>query len=306
MKQVTPIHLIRSFESAARHCSFTQAAEELHITQAAISKQIKTLEKELNTLLFNRNAHGVSLTQAGERYWQDTRGLINKLDNITTQLFTERKADTITIRANISYGVDVLSQKIKWLQSNYPDMVIELTHSVWSKSNQLSNADIEIDYRNIDPKKKAYKLLQRDNIFPVVANTVNQNELMDLPTIHILGYYNEWTRWLKQALDNLEKTSPGKHREWISTKLEDINHNKNILRVDNSLSAYKLAIENTGIALGRSSLVTPYIENKLLKPINNKVDINALEGFHIHLTESGRAKKACVDFLDYLLDSVNI
>ena len=301
MKQITPIHLLRSFEAAARHSSFTLAAEELHITQAAVSKQIKSLEKELNRKLFNRNAHGVNLTQAGERYWHDTRSLVNKLDNITTQLFTERNVDTLRIRVNISYSVELLAEKIKWFQTHHPEITLEITHSVWSKENQHSNADIEIDYRTIDPKNKEYRLLAQDQIFPVISNDLNTGNIKNLPTIHILGYYNEWDWWLQQATETQKNKISSSFTNWMIEKKIEIKQNKNILRVDNSLIAYKLTIQGAGIALARTSLAKPYLDNKLLKKIANNSSYTAREGFHVYLTDSGRDNKVCKEFADYLL-----
>lgn len=298
MKQITPIHLLRTFEAAARHCSFTLAAEELHITQAAISKQIKTLEKELHSKLFNRNAHSVSLTQSGERYWRDCRAFLSNIDNITSQLFNQRSTDIIRIRANVSYGVDVLAEKIKWFTTHYPDATLELTHSVWNKKNQNDNADIEIDYRSIDSAEKYHYLLHHDQIFPLVSKRIRSNQVNALPTIHILGYYKEWNWWLNQLCSTPQLNNSLK--QWAELKQLEIKRSKNIIRVDNSLIAYKLCAQGIGCALGRSSLVQSYIDSGRLKRIDQHSEFRSREGFHIYLTESGRSKHACREFVDHL------
>lgn len=298
MKQAAPIHLLRSFEAAARHSSFTLAARELHITQAAVSKQIKSLEKDLNCQLFNRNAHGVNLTQTGERYWHDTRSFLNKIDNITTQLFSERKTGTIRIQSNISYSFFVLAEKINWFNCSYPDLSIELTHSVWSRESGHENADIEIDYRRIDSEDSKYHLLHDDLIFPLVSNEIRKNQMLSLPTIHILGYYKEWDWWLDQLLSVSSLSSFLK--EWATCKQQEIKQGRNIIRVDNSLIAYKLCAQGIGCALGRSSLVQRQIDNRLLKRVENDSEIPAREGFHIFVTASGRSKQACREFVNYL------
>ena len=302
MKQTTPVHLLRSFEAAARHNSFTIAADELNITQAAISKQVKALEKELNCLLFNRNAHGVTLTHIGERYWQEIKASLNKIDKITTQLFAERDNSTITIRANISYSLDVLSHKLSWFKRHYPQLNIELIHNVWSKHGQQMGADIEIDYRSIEPRNKSFRLLHHDLMFPVIATTLTIEKINNLPLIKILGYYSEWDWWLENAAKLQDQQLPCKLKEWISNRQKDIRRNQSILRVDNSLSAYKLAMQGNGIALARSSLVENYLINKQLKRMAKKIEFQAVEGFHVRLSESGRTKKACVEFVEYLVN----
>ena len=302
MKQTTPVHLLRSFEAAARHNSFTIAADELNITQAAISKQVKALEKELNCLLFNRNAHGVTLTHIGERYWQEIKASLNKIDKITTQLFAERDNSTITIRANISYSLDVLSHKLNWFKRHYPQLNIELIHNVWSKHGQQMGADIEIDYRSIEPRNKSFRLLHHDLMFPVIATTLTIEKINNLPLIKILGYYSEWDWWLENAAKLQDQQLPCKLKEWISNRQKDIRRNQSILRVDNSLSAYKLAMQGNGIALARSSLVENYLINKQLKRMAKKIEFQAVEGFHVRLSESGRTKQACVEFVEYLVN----
>ena len=298
MKQITPIHLLRTFEAAARHCSFTLAAEELHITQAAISKQIKSLEKALHSKLFNRNAHGVSLTQSGERYWGDCRAFLSNIDTITSQLFIDRSTDTVRIRANISYSLDVLAENIKWFKTSYPEVTLELTHSVWKKGNQNDNVDIEIDYKRIDPDEKDHYLLHQDQIFPLVSKDIPGSEVNALPTIHILGYYKEWNWWLDQLCSMTSLDNNLKH--WADLKQLEIKQNKNIIRVDNSLIAYKLCAQGIGIALGRSCLAQTHIDSGLLKRIDQQTEFQANEGFHVYLTESGRSKKACREFVDHL------
>ena len=298
MKQITPIHLLRTFETAARHCSFTRAAEELHITQAAVSKQIKSLEKELHSELFKRNAHGVSLTQTGERYWRDCRAFLSNIDNVTSQLFNERSTDIIRIRANISYGVEVLAEKIKWFTTHHPDVTLELTHSVWNKKNLNSNTDIEIDYRSIDTAQIDHCLLHRDQIFPLISNRIRNSQIDALPTIHILGYYQEWNWWLNQL--HLMPGLNNRLKQWAELKQLEIKRSKNIIRVDNSLIAYKLCAQGIGCALGRSSLAQTHIDSGQLKRIDQHSEFQAREGFHLYLTESGRSKQACRQFVEYL------
>jgi len=277
------------------------AAEELLITQAAISKQIKTLEKELNCQLFKRHAHGVSLTHSGERYWQELKAPLHKIDKITAQLFAERDNSTITIRANISYSLDVLSHKLKWFNKHYPQISIELLHNVWSKQGQQTDADIEIDYRSIDSKNKAFNLLHQDLMFPVIAPALTTQTINELPLIKILGYYSEWDWWLEQAAGLSDQQLKPPLRDWINHRQKELKSQHNILRVDNSLSAYKLAIEGSGIALARSSLVKDYLANKKLKRLAHKIGFEAIEGFHVRLSESGQLKIACIEFVEYLL-----
>ena len=80
MQALPPLNAIRAFEAAARNRSFSRAAKELHVTQGAISRHIKTLEESLNCQLFLRHPQGVELTDAGEQLLPD---LTSSFERIT-------------------------------------------------------------------------------------------------------------------------------------------------------------------------------------------------------------------------------
>ena len=86
-KRLPPLNWLRSFEAAARHLNFTQAAAELHMTQAAVSQQIKGLETKLGCALFIRLARGLELTDAGRAYIPGVRESIENLAVVTDEVF---------------------------------------------------------------------------------------------------------------------------------------------------------------------------------------------------------------------------
>ena len=83
-----PLHLIRSFEAAARHLSFTRAAEELGYTQAAISTHIRALEKHVGRQLFIRRARSLVLTEIGEAFLPTLRQALDQIDRATDGVVT--------------------------------------------------------------------------------------------------------------------------------------------------------------------------------------------------------------------------
>ena len=80
-RQLPPLNALRSFEAAARYESFTRAAEELHVTQGAVSQSIKLLEKKLGVLLFLRLPRQTQLTAEGERFAQAVRDGLDAIAN---------------------------------------------------------------------------------------------------------------------------------------------------------------------------------------------------------------------------------
>ena len=99
-KRLPPLNWLRAFEASARHLNFTQAAAELHMTQAAISQQIKGLESSLGYALFTRLPRGLSLTDAGKSYIPAVKEAIEKLAVATDEIFGQTRGKMLSIRVN--------------------------------------------------------------------------------------------------------------------------------------------------------------------------------------------------------------
>jgi len=297
MSKQAPLIWLRSFEASARNASFTRAALELNITQAAVSKQIKALESQLDCQLFKRLAHGLSLTEQGRRYWLDTRELIIQLDSVTHQFLLRQQSNKVHIRSNISYSALVLSKRLRKFKELHPDVAIEITHDVWEPERPSKNAHLEIGYRDIgkQEEREGLSLLSEDKLFPMVASHVEDEAVENLPLIHVSGYYHEWRWWQEQAslseLSSVVSTALSNHRR---------SRHKQDWIVDNSLIAYQLASQGLGIALGRSSLAEGMIDNQQLRPLEHENLIPAPVGFYLAMSDLGHQQPAAQLLFDFL------
>src|ERR1700710_2231620 len=79
MKKLPPLNAVRTFEAAARHVSFTKAAEELHVTHGAVSRQVALLEEWFGIKLFRRGPSQLSLTEAGRLYFREVTAILDRL-----------------------------------------------------------------------------------------------------------------------------------------------------------------------------------------------------------------------------------
>ena len=302
MSKQAPLTWLRSFEASARNASFTRAALELNITQAAVSKQIKALESQLDCQLFKRLAHGLSLTEQGRRYWLDTRELINQLDSVTHQFLLRQQSNKVHIRCNISYSALVLSSRLKAFKALHPEVAIEITHDVWEPEKPSKNAHLEIGYREIGKQKEreGLALLAVDDLFPVVASHLNDETIMRLPLIHVSGYYHEWRWWQEQVsesdLSPAMKTALSNHRR---------SRHKQDWVVDNSLIAYQLASQGLGIALGRTSLTEGMLKNLQLQQLEQGNVVKAPVGFYLAMSDLGKQQPAAQLLFDFLTSEVN-
>ena len=111
-----PLTWLRAFEAAARTLSFTNAAAELHVTQAAISKHIKSLEGHLRHPLFIRRPRGLELTKTGAAYLPKVRDALDRLAIGTREVFGQRRTEALTLRCAVSFSVN-------WLAPRLPDFL---------------------------------------------------------------------------------------------------------------------------------------------------------------------------------------
>ena len=123
MRRLPPLKAVRTFEAAARHLSFTRAADELHVTQAAVSHQIKALEEWLGVTLFRRQTRGVLLTDAGQAYLPALTGALDAIDRATRDLLRRDQAGMLTISALASFAA-------KWLSRGWAGSPIAIPTSV--------------------------------------------------------------------------------------------------------------------------------------------------------------------------------
>jgi len=297
MSKQAPLTWLRSFEAAARNASFTQAAMELNITQAAVSKQIKGLETQLNCQLFKRHAHGLSLTEQGRRYWLDTRDLVRQLDSVTNQFFARQVSNRVNLRCNISYSSLVLCPQLAEFRRMHPDISIEISHDIWEPGVSSHNAHLVIGYGMVDKKQEKSSTVRfLDNqLFPVVASHLSDEAISQLPLIHVSGYYREWGWWLEQAA---ESELPSALVDAIANQRR--NKGKQDWSVDNSLIAYQLAKQGLGIALGRQLLVKDLLADGSLRQFAAAPAIVGPEGFYIYRSELGEQHRASLLLFDYL------
>ena len=120
-----PLAAIRAFEAAARHMSFTRAAAELGMTQAAVSYQIKLLEERLGAPLFLRKARSIELTEAGERLAPRTSEAFDLLREAYGR-FVEGEQTTLTINTMHTFAAQWLAPRLGTFQLIHPDVAVRL------------------------------------------------------------------------------------------------------------------------------------------------------------------------------------
>jgi len=263
-----PLGWLRAFESAARHLSFTEAAAELNLTQAAVSKQVKSLELHLREPLFIRGPRSLQLTKMGEAYLPKVRDAFERLLIGTREVFGNRRTPELTLRCAVSFAVNWLAPRLSDYLERHPAKPIRIISSVWNDPFEAGISDLDIQYGTGSWAGGRSHRLTWETVTPLCAPSLAERLPIEKPDdlrnhrlLHVLGYQEGWGTWLKAA--GAMKVDPGQG-----------------LQLDTSLLALELAAQGGGVALGRLSLSSgERASGRLLAPFDLEVPI--AEAFHL-------------------------
>ena len=220
---------LRAFEASARHLSFTNAAMELNLTQAAISKQVKLLEQYLREPLFERKPRSLVLTKVGAAYLPKVRDGFDRLAAGTQEVFGHRRSEVLTVRAPVGYSVNWIAPRLKNFFDKHPDISLRLVSSVWGEQFDSERFDLDIQYGTGRWPGFQSDRLTWEVILPVCSPALLEgakplrepSDLADHCLLHVLGYEAGWSDWLKQAnalgVDSLDRESSSIHHFWLSS-----------------------------------------------------------------------------------------
>ena len=263
-----PLTWLRAFEAAARTLSFTHAASELHITQAAVSKHVKSLEQHLRRPLFIRRPRGLELTKSGAAYLPKVQDAMERLAMGTREVFGQRRTSVLTVRCAVSFAVNWLSPRLPDYLDRHPGKTVRLLSSVWNDAFDIGDFDLDIQYGNGRwPGCNSHRLTW-ETITPLCSASLPARLAPNKPAdlqhhrlLHVLGYQEGWGIWLKAADAQHVDAGSGLH-------------------LDTSLTALELAANGGGVALGRKSLAQHAIASgRLIAPFDLALPID--EAFYL-------------------------
>lgn len=212
MRQIPPLNPLRTFEVAARHLSFTRAADEMSVTAAAVSHQIKTLEESLGVLLFIRQPKALLLTDAGKSYLPGVQQAFMQLAEATHQLYVRENPASLKVDIPPTFAVKWLLPRLDRFLKAYPN--IEIKISTAGKRVDFSRADFDLAIRfgrGVYPGLHA-ELCMPVEVFPVCSPALLRGEhplvtpadLKYQTLLHDDSTYRDvsnpdWSMWLRHA-----------------------------------------------------------------------------------------------------------
>lgn len=145
-RRLPPLNSLRSFEAAGRHLSITRAAEELAVTQAAVSHQVKALEEHLGVHLFKRLPRQLILTMAGKTLLPVVSDSLDVISSTVTAICQDPGAEKLSVRLAPSFAAKWLSPRLGIFQHEQPDIDLVLNHSNEAVDFRHSDIDLAITY----------------------------------------------------------------------------------------------------------------------------------------------------------------
>jgi len=214
-RRLPPLNALRAFEAAARHLSFTRAAGELHVTQAAISHQVKALEEHLGRKLFRRLNRALLLTDEGQAYLPSVSRAFALLNEATNDLLTKQAPGPLTVSALPSFAARWLVPRLGRFRQIRPDIDLRIDPSAELSDFASGDVDVSVRYgRGKYPGLRSDWLMTED-IFPVCSPALvdgphrirDPQDLAHQVLLHDDGH-GDWRTWLLAA--GVENVDPAR------------------------------------------------------------------------------------------------
>jgi DNA-binding transcriptional LysR family regulator len=198
MKNLPPLNYIRSFEASARHLSFTKAAEELGMTQAAVSGHVRALENYIGRPLFFRAPRSLSLTEVAASYLPTLRQALAQIDVATGQILTVVHRQEVIIACPASLATNWLPRRLRTFREASPEVDVTIHATIWSEtSDQI--ADLRITPRHVSQPLVGRSLGEERLVMVCPPSFLKGPAAMTQPTdvarwpmIHVLGRQEHW------------------------------------------------------------------------------------------------------------------
>jgi len=255
LRRLPPLNALRAFESAARSESFTRAAEELCVTQAAVSQQVKALEATLGIKLFNRERQRLVITSAGREYLAVIRDALDRIAVGTERVVQRQSSGKLTVSTSPDFAAKWLVYRLSRFAEAYPG--IELRVFATMQHVDFVREEIDLAVRHGDGTWVGLDAarLCSERLFPVCSSKlvsgrnrlVKPSDIIRFPILH-LEDSKAWSRWFDAA----------------GVTDADVSHGPVFNRASMLIDA---AVDGQGVALARTTLAAwDLINGRLVRP----------------------------------------
>ncbi|PMQ12135.1 Glycine cleavage system transcriptional activator [Pseudomonas sp. AD21] len=281
-----------SFEAAARHESFTKAAEELSLTQGAICRQIASLEDFLSVELFRRSRRGVKLTEAGLSYSRRVAMQLDAVERDTLSVMGQQGTNVIELAVVPTFGTQWLLPRLKDFQLKHPEVTVNLTNRTRPFLFADSDFDAAIYFGDADWSGTESHRLMGENPMPVCSPTLlggskhlTPDEIAELPLLQQTTRPYAWRQWFNSQHLNIPRDMTGPRYELFSMLAQ-------------------AAMHDMGIALIPPFLIQRELAEKRLVIANPKA-LSSIKAYYLMIPERKVESASLKAFRDWLVNQAN-
>ncbi|HWH84462.1 MAG TPA: transcriptional regulator GcvA [Burkholderiaceae bacterium] len=289
-----PLDPLEAFEAAARHLSFTRAADELALTQSAVSRQIAALEAHYGVPLFRRLHRALRLTDEGQRLAQTVGEMLGRLHLVGGELERDRRAKTVVVTTTPGFAGLWLIPRLAGFTASHAEVDVRISAGYALVNLNRDGFDLAIRYQAESEIDAGAELLFGDVVLPVCAPKLLRDPARPLKTPEDLRH---------QVLLYLDSGPGADMQDWPiwlrAMKLEGLKP-ASVLHFSQFDQLINAAIAGQGVALGRSPLLKRLLrERRLVAPFKRAV---ASPRSYFLVRSAGAARKPEVQaFADWLL-----
>lgn len=256
-KQLPPLETLLFFEAVVRCGSFTKAAHELHLTQGAVSKQIKTLEQSLGVPLFERQARGISLNTAGSALYAEVSPLLQRLQATVSAIRTEHQQQSVSITCTQSVAHYWLFPRIVAFNRLHPQITISIQSTNDVNESSCARCDLGILYGDGNWSTLHGEPLYPEVVFPIchaqldIGAVETLEQLQALPLIQLDSSAWDCMDW----------------RDWFRHFGVDYRPPRAALTFNQNTLAFNAVLQGMGVGLGWDFMARELIEAGTLRQV---------------------------------------
>ena len=281
-----------SFEAAARHESFTKAAQELSLTQGAICRQIASLEEFLSVELFRRSRRGVKLTEAGLSYSRRVATQLDAVERDTLSVMGQQGTNVIELAVVPTFGTQWLLPRLKDFQQKHPEVTVNLTNRTRPFLFADTDFDAAIYFGDADWSGTESHRLMGENPMPDCSPNLLGNktgltpdEIADLPLLQQTTRPYAWRQWFDSQHLNVPRDMTGPRYELFSMLAQ-------------------AAMHDMGIALIPPFLIQRELKEKRLV-IANPQALSSIKAYYLMIPERKVESASLRAFRDWLVNQAH-
>jgi DNA-binding transcriptional LysR family regulator len=295
-ERLPSLDLLRGFEAAARHLSFTRAAEEMFLTQSALSRQVLALEEQLGTPLFERRHRELRLTDAGQVLQVAAKSMLHELNRAVARIRHDETTQPLTVSTNLPFASLWLIPRLSRFRVRHPAIDVFISADDRIVDLEREQIDLAVRYCGEAMAPPGAPRLFGERLLPVCAPALARDPARPLKrpedlARHVLLHIDDergrfpwlnWSAWL--AAIGIHDLKPA-----------------GSLRFNHSAEAIQAAVDGLGVALGRVPLINNLLQQgKLVAPFQDR--FATTRAYFIVTSGQGARRPGAQAFIDWLIE----